>query len=59
MGQADEHGLELAGGQEDALGEHGVEEFGVGGGVAGGGLIEIGHAVAGFDEERGDMEPTR
>ena len=43
--QADKHGLELAGGQENALGEHGVKEFCVGGGVASGGLIEIGDGL--------------
>ena len=60
VSQAYEHGFELAGGEEDAVVEHGVEEFRVGGGVAGCGLMKFLTLSPVFWTKNGvSIEPTR
>ena len=53
VGGGDEHRLELGGGEVHAAVEHGVEIAAVGGGVAGGGGVEVG-GLSGAEEARED-----
>src|SRR5580693_6953311 len=55
VGCTHEYGLVHARGEVDAVVQHGMEEFGKGGGVAGGRGGVIGHGLAGvFYEEEAD-----